>query len=153
MTGTGATRTAPTFTPESAGRALPYVKAVVKDMVESLLRVRRAEALKERALAGHASAGATPEEREAALRRADEENHAARAVLARTEVELEAVGVEVRDREIGLVDFPCESLGRRVFLCWKHGEERVAWWHEPGAGLAGRRPLPLPGAAPGAGST
>jgi hypothetical protein len=26
-------------------------------------------------------------------------------------------------------------------LCWKLGEERVAYWHELNAGLVGRRPV------------
>lgn len=56
--------------------------------------------------------------------------------------------VELRDREIvlrdldrGLVDFPALRDGEEIYLCWLEGEEAIGFWHEPGAGFAGRRPL------------
>jgi hypothetical protein len=54
---------------------------------------------------------------------------------------LAARGVLLRDAEIGLVDFPAEREGRRVFLCWRLGEDEVAWYHDERAGFSGRRPL------------
>ena len=60
----------------------------------------------------------------------------------RTEVEgLNAMGLILRDAESGLVDFPARRDGREVFLCWRLGEDRVAHWHGPDSGFAGRRPL------------
>jgi hypothetical protein len=50
-------------------------------------------------------------------------------------------GILLRDPEMGLVDFPAERDGKRVFLCWKLGEERIAWFHEERAGLSNRKPL------------
>jgi hypothetical protein len=50
-------------------------------------------------------------------------------------------GILLRDPETGLVDFPATIDGRRVFLCWRLGEERVAWYHEQQTGFTGRRPL------------
>jgi hypothetical protein len=50
-------------------------------------------------------------------------------------------GIALRDPETGLVDFPGEREGRRVWLCWQLGEDRVAHWHELEAGFLGRRPL------------
>ncbi|HET9671919.1 MAG TPA: DUF2203 domain-containing protein [Actinomycetota bacterium] len=50
-------------------------------------------------------------------------------------------GVLLRDPETGLVDFPAERDGRRVFLCWRLGEDEVAWFHDEEAGFSGRRPL------------
>lgn len=47
----------------------------------------------------------------------------------------------LRDPETGLVDFPAEREERDVYLCWRLGEDDVAWWHELDAGFAGRRPL------------
>jgi hypothetical protein len=142
MTGAETTKAATLFTPASANRALPYVRVVVDDLVEAFGRVRRADTLRKRAQSGHASAGATPAERETVARQAEEEGQAARADLQRTLRELEAVGVEVKDPETGLVDFPGEIGGQRVLLCWKRGEESVAWWHDLETGYAGRRPLP-----------
>lgn len=52
-----------------------------------------------------------------------------------------ALGVVFRDPLTGLLDFPSERGGEPVFLCWRLGEERVEWWHERDAGLAGRQRL------------
>jgi hypothetical protein len=46
----------------------------------------------------------------------------------------------LRDPETGLVDFPGEREGRRVWLCWRAGEERVEHWHELDTGFIGRQP-------------
>ena len=55
--------------------------------------------------------------------------------------ELEALDIVVRDPAAGLIDFPSIRDGEEIYLCWKSGEDRVAWWHAPEAGFAGRQPL------------
>jgi len=65
---------------------------------------------------------------------------AARAL--RSELEhLAEIDVVLRDPGSGLVDFLGEVEGRRVWLCWRVGEDRVAHFHELGSGFAGRRSL------------
>ncbi|HZA27925.1 MAG TPA: DUF2203 domain-containing protein [Actinomycetota bacterium] len=54
---------------------------------------------------------------------------------------LAADGIVLRDAESGLVDFPAEREGRVIQLCWRLGEERVAFWHEVDAGFGNRKPL------------
>lgn len=49
--------------------------------------------------------------------------------------------IVLRDPQSGLVDFPGEREGERVWLCWLLGEERVGHWHPLDKGVAGRRPL------------
>jgi hypothetical protein len=49
--------------------------------------------------------------------------------------------IVLRDPDTGLVDFPGERDGRRVWLCWRLGEEAVAHWHELEAGFLARKPL------------
>ncbi|HET9480712.1 MAG TPA: DUF2203 domain-containing protein, partial [Candidatus Polarisedimenticolia bacterium] len=56
--------------------------------------------------------------------------------------EVEAIGAEVKDIGSGLVDFPARLFGRDVLLCWRLGEDRVRFYHDPEAGFAGRQPLP-----------
>lgn len=51
------------------------------------------------------------------------------------------MGCELKDLDMGLVDFRTEMEGREVYLCWKLGEEHVSFWHDLDAGFAGRRPL------------
>ncbi|SRR3989442_2754193 len=65
----------------------------------------------------------------------------AQQVLKEEITRLAEHGILLRDPETGLVDFPAELDGRRVFLCWRLGEEDIAWYHESGSGFAGRKPL------------
>jgi hypothetical protein len=50
-------------------------------------------------------------------------------------------GILLRDPETGLVDFPGEVDGRPIFLCWRMGEDEVAWYHEQHSGFSSRKPL------------
>lgn len=54
---------------------------------------------------------------------------------------LDGWDVTLRDIEAGLVDFPALVSGRQVWLCWRLGEDDVAWWHELSTGFSSRRPL------------
>ena len=51
------------------------------------------------------------------------------------------LGCEVKDIDLGLIDFPSWRDQRVVYLCWKLGEEEIAYWHELDAGFASRQPL------------
>ena len=51
------------------------------------------------------------------------------------------LGVFVKDVDQGLVDFLDKRDGREIFLCWQHGEDDIAFWHEVNAGYAERQPL------------
>jgi hypothetical protein len=56
--------------------------------------------------------------------------------------DLETLGVQIKDFDRGLVDFPSLREGRVVLLCWQIGEgDSVEWWHDVDAGFAGRTPL------------
>jgi hypothetical protein len=49
-------------------------------------------------------------------------------------------GVQVKDPDTGLIDFPAEIDGEPALLCWRVGEERIEFWHTLDGGFAGRRP-------------
>jgi hypothetical protein len=55
--------------------------------------------------------------------------------------EIDAIGVQVKDLDIGLLDFPCRVGEQTILLCWKLGEKRIAHWHGTSEGFAGRRPV------------
>ena len=55
--------------------------------------------------------------------------------------ELDGLGVELKGIEDGLCDFPSEREGRVVLLCYRLGEDTIAWWHELDTGFPGRQPL------------
>jgi hypothetical protein len=55
--------------------------------------------------------------------------------------EIDAIGVQVKDLDTGLLDFPCVIEGETVLLCWKRGEPRIAFWHGMEDGFRGRQPI------------
>lgn len=55
--------------------------------------------------------------------------------------EIVSYGIEIKDFEQGLCDFPHERDGQIVYLCWRRGESSIEWWHEIEAGFAGRQRL------------
>lgn len=55
--------------------------------------------------------------------------------------EIHSIGVQVKDIEIGLLDFPCVVEGQTLLLCWKMGEKSITHWHGTEEGFAGRKPI------------
>src|SRR3984893_8414022 len=55
--------------------------------------------------------------------------------------EIDSIGVQIKDLDIGLLDFPCTVEGRTVLLCWKLGEKSITQWHGVEEGFAGRKPI------------
>ena len=53
--------------------------------------------------------------------------------------EIDSIGVQVKDIDIGLLDFPCEVDGKTVLLCWKMGENSITHWHGTDEGFSGRK--------------
>jgi hypothetical protein len=50
-------------------------------------------------------------------------------------------GVQVKDIEAGLLDFPSLRDGHEVLLCWRVGEGAIEFWHGTDEGFAGRKPV------------
>lgn len=130
------------FTVEQADGCVPRLGAAIAGLQRSALTLRTArDALAERL---GVDPGRVPIDRllaeQPGLRRVVEELDAAVGAI-------EALGVELKDAELGLVDFPAVLDGEPVYLCWQFGEDRVRWWHRRAEGFAGRRPLP--GVPPG----
>ena len=129
------------FTPEEANEALAQVRPLVVQMVEErrahVQALERQEEL-EGSIRGNGG-GIPPAE---LAESAAEVERLARD-LARTVDELAELGVQVKDLDEGLVDFPARRRGETVLLCWKLGEDEIRYWHTQDAGFAGRRPLPL----------
>lgn len=114
-----------------ANSSLPYVSRIVADLMKSYQRVvevrRRIENLHSDDNAEHLEA----------------QYETAMETLGDLVDELHQVGVELKDFEKGLVDFPSIHEGREIYLCWQHGEPRIASWHEVDAGFTGRRDVAM----------
>jgi hypothetical protein len=118
------------FTVEQSNRTLPLVRRIVEDVVAQHRRWR--EAILELDLVASTARPDEQLEREAQLLARELDGY---------QRELEALGIQLKDRRLGLVDFPSEMSGRHVLLCWRLGEPEVQFWHEVDAGYAGRQPL------------
>jgi hypothetical protein len=131
------------FTPEEANAALPDVRPLVERMVdERRALVALGEELEAvQALIGGNGGSLDPsrvgELQEAVARAA--------GALAAVVDEIQELGVQVKDLDRGLVDFPAQhpESGDTVLLCWELGEPDVAHWHDLEEGFAGRKPLPF----------
>ena len=74
-----------------------------------------------------------------ARRKAEREKAVQRAKDAVAEID--ATGVQVKDLDIGLLDFPCVVGDEVILLCWKLGEKKITHWHGTQEGFAGRKPI------------
>jgi hypothetical protein len=118
------------YTVDEADAMLPELRDRLERIREARqVILRQAELVKERVVADVGGADPGPAYREA--------SGALRAELEH----LSAANILLRDPETGLVDFPSEREGERVYLCWRLGEDRVANWHPLDTGFPGRRPL------------
>ena len=123
------------FTPQEASKLLPDIKPKVKELVE---RKRVIAKLHDEIEKYNLLGFRTPEiaERAAQLDALVDE-------MSRKIGELEDLGVEVKDLDLGLVDFPAERYGESVMLCWQYGEADVSFWHKANEGYPGRKALRL----------
>jgi hypothetical protein len=128
------------FTPEEANATLPLVRAIVRDICELAKDLREREERLSNVPAP--SQGALGKAYLEELEQAQTDFEADQEKLLDYVRELNDLGVELKDQNIGLVDFPCMREGRVVYLCWRLGEPEVAFWHEVEAGYAGRQKLP-----------
>jgi hypothetical protein len=125
------------FTLDEALTLLPTVRQLVTEIQAARSEVERLTLDLDRLLQlsggnGHLAAD------QAGARRAVQ---AAASKLDGLLSEMESIGVVLKGIDDGLVDFPSEREGRVVNLCWRLGEETIAWWHEMDTGFAGRQPL------------
>jgi hypothetical protein len=131
------------FTPEEANAALAEVRPLIERMVAHR-RAHVAALVRQEELEGRIrgnGGGIPPAELADTAAEVDREARS----LARAVDEVTELGVEVKDIDEGLVDFPALQNGETVLLCWKLGEDEIRYWHTLEGGFAGRRPLPLDG--------
>src|SRR3954451_134209 len=127
------------FTSDEANNALSDVRPVAERLVAVRARMRELEQAQGElvtAIGGNGGGYAATD-----LNAAQSElGGLADAAIACVE-RLEELGVEIKDIDTGLVDFPSEREGIAVLLCWRVGEESVAYWHGLEDGFAGRKPI------------
>jgi hypothetical protein len=128
-----------TFTLAEANEALDDLRPVAERMVD-LRRHHRAALAKRQELAeriGSNGGGLTASDVAEADAEAEQLANALEACVDR----LQAEGVQVKDVDTGLLDFPAVRDGEEVLLCWRVGEGAIEYWHGLDEGFAGRKPV------------
>ena len=122
------------FTVEEANALLPQVRVIVGRIRRAHRKIARYRDHAKKAAEGAEQGGGGMSEGVA---------YAALLTNLTTQITaLESLGVQLKDFERGLVDFPSLRDGRVVLLCWQLGEgDELEWWHDVDAGFAGRTPL------------
>lgn len=129
-----------TFTLEEAQSILPLVGSLLKRAMENKQAAEAIEAeLNALARRIHLAGGLMVDVVSVAARRGELEKHVG---LARESVtEIDEIGVQIKDLDTGLLDFPCRMDDEIVLLCWKSGEPAIEHWHTMESGFQGRQPI------------
>lgn len=124
------------FTLAEATALLPMLRPILRSMQKDKRRLDNLHTDIEAITPAMATNGHGP-------RLMDIEHEMARLIerLNRDITRISSTGVEVKDIDTGLVDFPSRREGRIVYLCWRVDEPEIRYWHELDAGVAGRQPL------------
>jgi hypothetical protein len=129
-----------TFTFEEAQSLLPVLKSLLKRSMDGKRLIeetdREFQDLNHRILL---SGGLSVDVPSVARRRAERDKAVQETKDALAEIE--AIGVQVKDLEIGLLDFPCVVDDQVVLLCWKVDEDKIQYWHGLEEGFRGRKPI------------
>jgi hypothetical protein len=129
-----------TFTLDEAQMLLPILESLLRQAIHSKKLIEEVEAeLQQTAHRVFLNGGTLLNVVHLARRKAEREKAIRRIKDALAEID--ATGVQVKDLDIGLLDFPCKVEGEVLLLCWKLGEPKITHWHGTGEGFAGRKPI------------
>lgn len=129
-----------TFTVAEAETLLPVLESLLRSAIKAKSLVDEVDA-EQQALANRifVNGGTLVDIVPVARRKAEREKALQKAKDAVAEID--ATGVQVKDLDIGLLDFPCVVGDEVILLCWKMGEKKISHWHGMAEGFAGRKPI------------
>jgi hypothetical protein len=129
-----------TFTLDEAQSLLPVLESLLKRAMEGRRAAQLVEAeLNELPQRIYLSGGMRVNSASVAKQRAEVEENLKQ--VQESIAEIDAIGVQVKDLDSGLLDFPCRINGEVVLLCWRMGERTIEHWHTIEAGFQGRQPV------------
>ena len=129
-----------TFTLDEAQSLLPVLEALLKRAIEGKLAAEKVESdLSSLAQRIYLAGGLRVDVSHVTRQRTEMEAHLQR--VRETIAEIDTIGVQVKDLDSGLLDFPCRIDDDIVLLCWRMGEPAIEHWHTVEAGFKGRQPV------------
>ena len=129
-----------TFTLDEAQSLLPVLESLIRTAIDAKKIVEEFEA-EQQALAQRVFLNGGTYLNVVPLARRKAEGVKAEQQAKDALEEISAIGVLVKDLDLGLLDFPCEVEGQVILLCWKLGEKLITHWHGTQEGFAGRKPI------------
>ena len=129
-----------TFTLDEAQSLLPVLESLLKRAIECKTSAEQAESdISELAQRIYLAGGMRVDVSKVAKIRAEAETHL--QCVRESVAEMDSIGVQVKDLESGLLDFPCRLDDEVVLLCWRMGETTIEHWHTMESGFKGRQPV------------
>ena len=129
-----------TFTIDEAQSLLPLLESLLKRAIEGKEAAREVESqLAELGRRIYLSGGMRVNVTEVGRQRTEMEGHLQR--VRESIAEIDSIGVQVKDVDAGLLDFPCRIDDQVVLLCWRMGETSIEHWHTVDSGFQGRQPV------------
>jgi hypothetical protein len=128
------------FTLAEAQTLLPVLESLLKKAQQAGTKAAELEVEFERLRQQIFLAGGTHIDVASTARRRAERDKALQETQD-TLSEIDEIGVQVKDLDKGLLDFPCAMEGKTILLCWKLGEKEIGYWHSEEEGFAGRKPI------------
>src|ERR1700721_742005 len=117
-----------TFTIEEAQSLLPVLESLLKRPMDGQRSAQSAElAVNEVAQRIYFAGGMRVDSAAVARQRAELDSQL--TCVRESIAEIDAIGVQVKDMEAGLLDFPCRVDDEIVLLCWLLGETTIEHWH------------------------
>jgi hypothetical protein len=129
-----------TFTFSEAETLLPVLESLLRSAMQAKALIEEVDAEFEAVKSRIFLNGGTNVNVLALSRRKDEREKAIQRAKDAV-AEIDAAGVQVKDLDIGLLDFPCVIGDEIILLCWKLGEKGITHWHSTSEGFAGRKPI------------
>lgn len=129
-----------TFTFDEAQSLLPVLESLLRRAREGKEAAEQVEsAMGDLSRRIYLSGGMKVDLVTVARRRAELDGHLQR--VRESIAEIDAIGVQVKDLETGLLDFPFRLEDKVVLLCWRMGEPAIEHWHTLESGFQGRQPV------------
>jgi hypothetical protein len=129
-----------TFTLDEAQSLLPVLEALLKRAIAGKAAAEEVESkLAELCRRIYISGGMRVDLSSVARQRAEMESHLDR--VRESISEIDSIGVQVKDLDSGLLDFPFRLEDEVVLLCWRMGEPSIEHWHTVETGFKDRKPV------------
>lgn len=125
------------FTLEEATSLMPKVREIVQQIQSDKHRADESREAYQQLDAAHARGNGYDMKREILASQIIDNMKSVQAGF----LKLKDIGCELKDIEMGLIDFPSLRNGQLINLCWMIDEDEIGFWHTMDTGFASRRPL------------